>query len=307
MSFSSPTSAEEEFCNPFGIIQVNEEPSLSTLSHMAENLFCKLENGLQLLDVVKNPIALEYFITANIDGNTIDPNSTNEAGRTPLFYVENIDSARILINAGADPFFRDRTGETPLFTVRNPHVIAYFLSMGMNSRARNSQGKTALHEAEGATVVSLLVDSGADINAQDTDGNTPLHSSAGGGHTEAFAALLARGANYRHLDDLGNSILHNTNSAEIIQLISVLLLQNGLFDIDIRNHLGNTPLHTAAFWNDKEAIETLLDLGAAANIKNNEGQTPFELIKIGCQEVGWMVDCLDNTELYWKLNDLRFE
>lgn len=49
------------------------------------------------------------------------------------------------------------------------------------------------------------------------------------------------------------------------------------FDHDIQDKDGNTPLHLAAKYNNNLITEILLDRGADASIKNNEGQTAFDL------------------------------
>jgi ankyrin repeat protein len=40
---------------------------------------------------------------------------------------------------------------------------------------------------------------------------------------------------------------------------------------------GDSPLHNAVFALDKRSIEILLTYGADINIKNNDGDTPYDL------------------------------
>ncbi|MER3461249.1 MAG: hypothetical protein C4303_09295 [candidate division GAL15 bacterium] len=60
-----------------------------------------------------------------------------------------------------------------------------------------------------------------------------------------------------------------------------------------------SPLHTAAFNNpNPKIVLTLLELGANPKAKNDDGQTPWDLIQKN--------DKLKNTDAYWRMNDLRY-
>ncbi|KAI9440043.1 ankyrin [Lactarius indigo] len=56
-----------------------------------------------------------------------DVNVTDEDGETPLYTVENIETARLLVNHGADPGLRNHEGLTPADFLREdfPRVAAY--------------------------------------------------------------------------------------------------------------------------------------------------------------------------------------
>ena len=59
-----------------------------------------------------------------------------------------------------------------------------------------------------------------------------------------------------------------------------LLLDAGA-DLDIVDSLGNTPLHNAVlYWpSTQQTVDLLLARGADVTLKNNEGDTPFNLAK----------------------------
>ncbi len=57
-----------------------------------------------------------------------------------------------------------------------------------------------------------------------------------------------------------------------------LLLQAGT-EIDTVDNNGDAPVHKAVAWRQLAAVRTLVDAGAAFNLRNGEGKTPLELAK----------------------------
>lgn len=81
--------------------------------------------------------------------------------------------------------------------------------------------------------------------------------------------------------------------------IVTVLLDAGA-KLNARNKDGLTSLHVAARYNNNPDVVTLLLVsGADSSAVNDAGDTPFELAK--------MNKALAGTEIYWVLNDLRFE
>lgn len=54
-------------------------------------------------------------------------------------------------------------------------------------------------------------------------------------------------------------------------------------DVDAADSQGNTPLHYAAKFN-QDLVKTMIKVGADANIKNNDGKTPLDLLNIAAAE-----------------------
>ena len=56
-----------------------------------------------------------------------------------------------------------------------------------------------------------------------------------------------------------------------------LLLEKGA-DVSLANRDGNTALHIAAFFANKDLLELLLDKGASVSVKNRRSETPLDVV-----------------------------
>ena len=65
-----------------------------------------------------------------------------------------------------------------------------------------------------------------------------------------------------------------------------------------RDKFGETPLHFAAQNGTSANIQPLLDAGADAKAKNEEGKTPWDLVQKN--------EKLKGTKGYWALNDAQY-
>lgn len=128
----------------------------------------------------------------------------------------------------------------------NPAMVGEILQYHPKLEARSREGKTAMFSAadyrssdqDGARVecVRLLAQAGANVNARDDDGNTPLHETF---LADVVEELLKLGAN-----------------------------------VNARNDDGETPIFTT--WAD-DAIPTFIKYGADLSIRNKKGQTILEV------------------------------
>jgi uncharacterized protein len=104
----------------------------------------------------------------------------------------------------------------------------------------------------------FLIERGADVNLSDADtGETPLHSALCKGdlaHNLVLRVLLGNGAN-------PNCVTKKS-------------LETGGFMRDCRTK-GETPLHRAAAFCDEEAIQMLIDAGAALDAQDMNGDSPL--------------------------------
>ena len=144
-----------------------------------------------------------------------------------------VDTAEMLISAGARIDAQDRWGRTPLM------VGIYVEPL-----------------AEHLPVVNLLVSKGANLNLSDQDGLTALHV-ASLGEAEIVQLLLSHNADVNAVDHNGMTPLHNAVLHPEIDVVKALLQAEGI-DVSIRNNEGMTPLDIAKLknWNNLvKAIE----------------------------------------------------
>ncbi|MCY4543491.1 MAG: ankryin, partial [Rhodobacteraceae bacterium] len=71
-------------------------------------------------------------------------------------------------------------------------------------------------------------------------------------------------------------------------------------DPNARDMVGLTPLHFAAAYSEAPAVvQALLDAGAGPSVRDDAGKVPFERIPENSP--------LRSTDIYWRLNEGRFE
>jgi ankyrin repeat protein len=137
-------------------------------------------------------------------------------------------------------------------------------------------------------MVQLLLKFKADPNAPQTDGR-PLSLNALS-KTNILEALLDAGAdaNARIMSDSPNPSLLQMAAGQNQPESVALLLQHGAKP-NAADANNNTALHSAAYnLSDENAFAVLLDHGADPNLRNNEGQTPLDIVKQHAQETSFL-------------------
>ncbi|CAB0043940.1 unnamed protein product [Trichogramma brassicae] len=176
----------------------------------------------------------------------------------------------------------------------------------------NDDGFTHLHAAcrYGCDdIVEKFLERGqVDLNcATEKTGDTPLHLALWHRHEGVTESLLRRGANPNSTNALGWTPLHNIcqtmgrngDDDDLMRLFFELVDEmRQTVQVDARDNRGWTPLHFAAYGNDKGATESLLRRGAAPNLTtNDDGSTPLHLV---CKD-GRENDSV--AEAFFKIND----
>ncbi|MBI3929117.1 MAG: ankyrin repeat domain-containing protein [Armatimonadetes bacterium] len=106
------------------------------------------------------------------------------------------ESAKALLELGADPDLLDEEGRTPLMTCRQPALLQLLVLAGAQLDHQDRRGRTALMHAAAsgeAAVVDLLLQSGADPHFADFSGETPLSLARRAGHEDLARRLEEAG------------------------------------------------------------------------------------------------------------------
>ena len=173
-------------------------------------------------------------------------------GITPLMYAalyRDIATARLLLDAGADPNARNDAGATALmWAVDDLEMTGLLLEHKADANVRSADGRTALMLAAGRSgasdVVKLLLDAGAMI-----DGQALLTQAADAGDPAIIRLLLDRGAGS---GPMPADLAMRSGCVDCLEL----LLPNA-------NRLALTrALESAARYGDAAGMRMLLDRGA---------------------------------------------
>ncbi|KFO32131.1 Ankyrin repeat domain-containing protein 55 [Fukomys damarensis] len=140
----------------------------------------------------------------------------------------------------------------------------------------DSEGCTPLmHAVSGRQVdtVKLLLKMGANINMQDAYGRTSLCLATYLGWLEGCVSLLRNGAKHNIPDKNGRLPLHAATAEPDVRLLTVLLQQSNLSEINHQDNEGMTPLHWAAFHNQPQHTQMLLKKGADPTLVDKDFKT----------------------------------
>src|SRR5512142_439795 len=142
-----------------------------------------------------------------------DANTANDFGMTPLSQActnASFEFVRLLLKSGANPNTAIATGETPLMTCAktgNAEAVRLLGGYGAAVNAKEpAQSQTALMWAAAErhpNVVSALIASHADLKAHTKDGFTAIHFAARVGDLESLKLFLAAGVDVNVLKQTG--------------------------------------------------------------------------------------------------------
>lgn len=117
-------------------------------------------------------------------------------------------------------------------------------------------------------IVCMLLEKGADVNITNALGNTPLHAASLRRNAPICRELLNHGANICVTNNRGSSLLQYAifglqGSAPSLGDITFIkfLINNGI-EVNSRDSIGSTALHSAAQCGLQRICELLLDAGA---------------------------------------------
>ncbi len=225
-----------------------------------------------------NIVKLLLHAGANVNAEDFNENTPLHVS---LSVEKNSDIAELLIDEGADVNSKNSFGNTPLhLTVslqESKDMAEILIENGAFIDSRNKSGNTPLMlsvDKEHKDIALLLIRMGADIYAVNIDQKTPVELALDKG-PEVIQWLITP-ANVNKSDNSGNTILHlaillSKESTVISQLLEIGAIA------DIRNMQGNTPFHEAVTLRNSENSRTLMAAGSSLFITNNSGESPLLL------------------------------
>ncbi|KAL8913322.1 MAG: hypothetical protein Q9171_001799 [Xanthocarpia ochracea] len=201
-------------------------------------------------------------------------NIPDEDGEVPLHgalaFEDNYDTARLLIESGADLANQATDSKTPLHTNFNNTVAQVLLKTdAIEGTVSDYAGMSVTHFIAWSSKSTVMdfqrgrMHDLTDLWAPDNSGRTCLHLAASRGNLKILEYLLERAAPHqvRGTDIGGCPPLHYAvRSTRVTIAVDLILAKGG--NILAKDHLSCNILHHAARWNNLEAVEKVLTLRA---------------------------------------------
>jgi uncharacterized protein len=288
-SFTKEHDVTPEAKELFEAIRRGQLPAIRTILDRDPKLIRAVdENGstpLTLAAYWAGPAEVKELLA-----RSADPNAKNDGGVAALIpATDNLETARLLVEAGADVNARTEDGTSALMVAARragaAPVAAYLLEKGADIGAATADGITALHRAAESgdlDMIKLLLERGANVNVQRKNGSVPLTSAVVFGHGAAVRYLLSKGAK-PNVGDVGLNRAVFQGNVEIVKA----LLEAG---VEVKNsgnlvfpgEGGPEPILALACFSynaDPQIVRMLLDRGADPAAKSQQGRTPLELAR----------------------------
>ena len=247
-------------------------------------------------------------------GRGADVNAVQGDGSTALHwaaYLEDLDMARLLLEAGANVGVETRLGDlTPMLMASkngNSEMLGLLIEAGSDANGPDANGTTPLmySAASGKTdAVELLLAEGAGVNAADTTtGQTAMMFAAARGRADVVRILGAAGADPNRLtklsevipwrdrfrDDDGNAMVREDREERFSGGFSALHFAAREGHLDVVRELvaagadvnlvatsdGASPLNAAIINASLDVAAFILEQDADPNLANKDGVAPL--------------------------------
>jgi ankyrin repeat protein len=249
---------------------------------------------------------LPYFAEIMIEAGANYNFKEKSLGKTSLraaAHFGRTEMVQLLLDKGLDPDVRDDWGWTPLHVAINPETAKALIDGGANIHAKAKDGNKAIHSLIGENMldsVKYLLSLGVDVDTHGKNNITPLHQAVIFNHVDGAQLLLDNGANIKAVDSNEMTCLHFARSEAMVRfLISngaiinslstdkttplhyasnraiALLLIDQEANLNARDADESTPLHWAVS-SRSDVAKALIMSGAKLNIKDSSGLTPLD-------------------------------
>lgn len=204
-----------------------------------------------------------------------------------------VESVKLLIEAGADIHHKDNDGGTMLdYAARNQwgdDIVQLFIDAGLDVNSRSNKFVknstpliSAMFSYASLRTVYRLIYAGADVNARAEYDRTVLMYAAGDvSSTDGgiiVDVLIENGADVNAVDAGGNTALIHVAARNLRERVIEQLVKAGA-DINHKNDIELTALMQAVSFNPNPAvIQTLVRLGADVFARSNTGATALDYV-----------------------------
>ncbi|XP_025085082.1 ankyrin-3-like [Pomacea canaliculata] len=232
-----------------------------------------VERCLVLHKLASTPdISLSFVedIVDKILSHDVNINMTDENGDTAVMVAARCENWRVRV-----------ASDVPNLDVGGLSMTCFLLLLNYNTLDEDGLG--VVHRlAQGGKKSHIFLlrkvrKSGGDINLQNADGNTATHVAVKNKKWNMAWVLLRRGARVDILNNDKYTVLHmlalylRPATEKCTNIFS--LLKPGCLNIDARDSRGNTTLQLAVKEGNTEVAEKLLNIGARADVLDENGGT----------------------------------
>ena len=241
-------------------------------------------SNVSLTEVVEDDLGVGRFADL-VSRARHDINARDGDGQSPLHAAAEMGRASYvdyIIAQGGDLNIRDNDGATPLMKAVSPlekggtAILEKLLTAGANPNLAAHNGEFPLWlaaEAGDLEMVRVLVEFDAELDAQNSEtGKTALDRAKQQGRENVAGYLRAQGAEER-LYPLEEELLNIVATDAGVEWLE-RAMENG-HDLDTTDGRGTTALHLAAQLRRTDYAAELARLGAAIDIRDDQGRTPL--------------------------------
>src|SRR6266702_8460125 len=192
---------------------------------------------------------------------------------------------QLLVEHGAYVNTQDGSHSTPLHLVLSswsPKAIHLLIKHGVDINACNGSNRMPLHLASCQVSAKLTLGlAWADANGQNKALATQFHWAELNKKAEIVQLLTRHSADVTVRDKTHSTLLHLASSKWSGDTVK-LLIRHGA-DVNAQNVRHSMPLHLAlsSHWDmESNVMRLLLSHGANIGVKDDEGQTPFQIVSL---------------------------